>query len=191
MYEEKFNNDSFKTKYLNDGSGFFSGYAAVFNVCDADGDLVSPGCFSDVDVSTMKLLWQHNHDKPIGRIDKLCEDSYGLYIEGHILTDTHSGGDAYKFMKANIVDGLSIGFEILDYNIDKGMRVITKAKLWEVSIVTFPANSSARVYNVKGSENLGENTHAGLLLLQSIEKASQVLNQGLNADSKTPHHGGR
>ena len=52
-----------------------------------------------------------------------------------------------------VVNGLSIGFVTREDSFDKvtGVRTLKKIDLWEVSIVTFPANPAAQISNVKSA----------------------------------------
>ena len=52
-----------------------------------------------------------------------------------------------------MLDGLSIGFTVNEYvagtKPDEPRRTIKKVDLWELSLVTFPANSKALISEVK------------------------------------------
>ena len=63
---------------------YFAGYASVFDVVDYAGDVILPGAFIENQVKGIKLLWQHNHQNPIGIIDKAYEDEKGLYSQANI-----------------------------------------------------------------------------------------------------------
>jgi hypothetical protein len=54
------------------------------------------------------------------------------------------------------LSGLSIGFVTREDIYDKvtGIRTLKKVDLWEVSLVTFPANDAARVSAVKTIESI-------------------------------------
>ena len=67
-----------------DESGYFQGYASVFNIVDYAGDMILPNAFVGNKINGVKLLWQHNHHHPIGIIDKAYENEKGLYVEGRI-----------------------------------------------------------------------------------------------------------
>ena len=73
------------------------------------------------------------------------EDERGLYVEGRIFLSLMLGKEAYILIENKVTDHLSIGYEILDYYYNKDVRCITQVKLWEVSVVTFPANKYAEV----------------------------------------------
>jgi len=53
------------------------------------------------------------------------------------------------------VKGLSIGYSPLRYTLDPdtGVRVLKSVELWEISLVTFPANAAAQVTVVKSQSH--------------------------------------
>jgi HK97 family phage prohead protease len=133
-------------------SGEFSGYASIFHSEDLVGDVILPGAFkSSIGTSFhIKLLWQHNPEEPIGVITNIFEDERGLFINGRFLLELNKAKEAYTLVKNEAIKGLSIGYQIEDFFFDKGIRYITKVKLLEVSLVTFPANQEAGIIEVKG-----------------------------------------
>ncbi|UAK25858.1 HK97 family phage prohead protease [Sphingomonas nostoxanthinifaciens] len=145
-------------KALND-DGTFEGYGSVFGNVDSYGEVVEPGAFtaSLVDARrkgrSIKLLWQHDPAQPIGTWDDLAEDSKGLYVKGRLLKDTvPQAASAYALLKGGALDGLSIGYRVVEAapHADKqGILSLKKLDLKEVSLVTFAANDRARVDSVK------------------------------------------
>ncbi|KAF8818807.1 HK97 family phage prohead protease [Rickettsia endosymbiont of Cardiosporidium cionae] len=130
------------------------GYASVFNVIDQHNDIIFRGAFQDSIAHKVKLLWQHDHLKPIGTIYELVEDDFGLKIEANITNQTQTGIEAISLVKQKAVNGLSIGFNVKSRHRDnKGNIIITKADLLEVSIVTFPANQYASINCIKNLQN--------------------------------------
>jgi HK97 family phage prohead protease len=146
--------------------GTIEGYGSVFGNVDSYGEVVEPGAFtaSLVDAKrkgrTIKMLWQHNPDQPIGVWEDLAEDAKGLYVKGHLLKDVSStAAEAYGLVKGGAVDGLSIGYRELDAEPDDSrpnIRRLLKLDLREVSIVTFAANERARIDSVKHLLTAGE-----------------------------------
>lgn len=129
-----------------------SGYASTFNVTDEHNDMIAPGAFAGSlrDQRKIVFLWQHMVEKPIGVVEQIYEDNHGLYIQAKILTDIKCGQEAVSLVESNVVCGLSIGFNPKSYYIDdSGVRVIEEVDLWEVSLVTFPANRFAGVTEIK------------------------------------------
>lgn len=140
----------------NSIEGTFKGYASIFNVVDNYGDVVLPGAFrqtlQELHIKNIKLLWQHDYKKPIGVFTKIEETVKGLLVEGKIFTDLRQGKEATLLLQSGVVDGLSIGYEIEEYFYDQDIRYIKQAKLWEISIVTFPANELARIKDLRSDE---------------------------------------
>jgi len=136
-----------KEKNIDD-LGIFSGYASVFDIEDSSGDIIKFGAFKNID-RNIKLLWQHNANKPIGKILELIEECKGLYIKAQIILDLDAGKEAYILLKNNIIDGLSIGYMPLNFYYKDNIRIITEIKVVEISVVTFPANDKARIENIK------------------------------------------
>jgi uncharacterized protein len=136
--------------------GTFKGYASIFNVVDNYGDVVLPGAFrqtlEELHIKNIKLLWQHDYKKPIGVFTKIEETVTGLLVEGKIFTDLRQGKEANLLLQSGVVDGLSIGYEIVESFYNQDIRYIKQAKLWEISIVTFPANEMARIKDVRAQE---------------------------------------
>jgi uncharacterized protein len=131
------------------------GWASTFGNTDLDNDIIAPGAFADSIKSKMpKLLWQHRSDQVIGKWTEAKETAQGLYVKGTIL-ETTLGNDAYILAKAGAIDSMSIGFSIKAYSVDKesDTRTIEKVDLWEVSLVTFPANPMARIMGVKAAHS--------------------------------------
>ena len=137
--------------------GLFSGYGSVFGVIDSYKEVVAPGAFSEsLSQRTPALLWQHRSGEPIGVYSALREDQTGLYVEGKLALKTARGAEAYELLKMGAISGLSIGFVTRDDSYDRvtGIRTLKKVDLWEVSLVTFPANDAARVSGVKSIETI-------------------------------------
>ena len=133
--------------------GSFAGYARVFEVIDGHKDVILPGAFRRTIQdrgSKIKLLWQHRMDEPIGVITELREDKRGLYVEGQLLLDVQRAQEAYALLKSGAIDGLSIGYKVIDAEMNaEGVRLIKEVELFEISLVTFPANVHAGITKIK------------------------------------------
>lgn len=165
----------FQTKLLTDTDTdteqdlmTFRGYAAYFNNTDDNGDIIEVGAFKEFlrDVKKTNrwpvLLAQHgswlggDDNTPIGVITKLEEDDKGLVLEGK-LANTPRGQEMYSLMKMEprpAITGMSIGYTATEYvNVseDGARRRLKKIKVWEVSLVSIPANDLARVSDVKSA----------------------------------------
>lgn len=115
---------------------------------DRVGDIVEPLGVSFK--NPMPLLWQHEHDKPIGTVkfDKPTKD--GITFEAELPTIDEPGAlrdrieEAWQSIKAGLVRAVSIGFRAVEYAWmdDGGIRFI-KTEVYELSAVTIPANAQA------------------------------------------------
>lgn len=134
----------------NGDDGRIVGYGAFYNNEDSSGDIIRKGSFAEIK-RRIRMLYQHRD--LIGSWDSVTEDEDGLVVTGKINIKTKLGSDVYELAKAKDLTDLSIGFvsEDFKYN-DKGIREITKADLYEVSLVSFPANEKANIINVKAHD---------------------------------------
>ncbi|WGM00222.1 HK97 family phage prohead protease [Arsenophonus nasoniae] len=146
-------------------SGEFSGYGSVFGVKDSFDDIVMRGAFETSLThwrsknSFPALLWQHRMDEPIGVYTEMREDERGLFVKGKLLIeDDPLAKRAHAHMKAGSLSGLSIGYVLKDgeYERTKGVFLIKEIDLWEVSLVTFPANDEARINTIKSAFAQGQ-----------------------------------
>lgn len=156
------------------GTMSFEGYGAVFGNVDAYGDVIEPGAFASYlsDMRSGKQSWpamllQHggwgasaDDMTPIGVWTDLSEDGRGLKVAGQ-LADTPRGREIYTLMKMAprpAIDGLSIGYIPKEFEMrskpDDPRRRLKRVDLIEISPVTFPANTSARVASVKSNSGL-------------------------------------
>lgn len=140
--------------------GVFEGYASTFNTIDNSGDLVLPGAFNHSlarrGVSNIRMLFQHDPAQPIGIWLDIKEDSNGLYVRGQLSMDVQRSAELAGLLRDGAIDGLSIGFKTIRANREKatGIRKLKTIDLWEISIVTFPMLSNARIASFKNATNL-------------------------------------
>ena len=142
--------------------GTVEGYGSVFGVRDSYDDVIASGAFKGTlaghaDAGTMPaMLWQHDPSQPIGIWTEMREDAKGLFIKGQLALQTRQGAEAYALLKLGALTGLSIGFIAKQWGYDRetDVRTLTEIDLWEVSMVTFPANEKARITGVKSSSDL-------------------------------------
>ena len=129
-----------------------SGYASIFGMTDTGGDTVEKGAYVaalerlKASNRRIKMLWQHDPNRPIGVWDEVREDDRGLLVKGRILTDVEQGREAAALVAAGAIDGLSIGYRtVRALKAAGGGRRLAELDLWEVSLVTFPMLPDARV----------------------------------------------
>jgi uncharacterized protein len=164
---------NFEIKSLS-ADGTFAGYASVFNVVDSQQDVVLPGAFkSSLKARTqpVQLLWQHQWEHPIGVVESIFEDGRGLFIKGKLLMEVTQAREAHALLKAGVIRGLSIGYSVKRSERDPytGVRRLQEVELWEVSIVTLPANEAAQVTVVKSADT------EMAALVRAMEQATRAL----------------
>lgn len=146
-----------ETKFLPEpplalgGAGTFDGYASLFGIADLARDVVAPGAFAASlarrGAAGVRMLWQHDPAEPVGRWLSIAEDGRGLRVQGRLNLAVRRAREIAALLEEGAVDGLSIGFRVVEASRDRatGLRRLLKLDLWEISIVTFPMLPGARV----------------------------------------------
>lgn len=163
--------------------GSVEGYGSVFGQKDAYDDVIQPGAFSASlkehrAAGTMPaMLWQHDPSEPIGVWTEMAEDAKGLHVRGRIVMESERGRAAHALLKAGALNGLSIGFVAREwvYDRESEVRTLLGIDLWEVSMVTFPAQRQARVTSVKSADV------ANITTIRQAERA--LRDAGFSADA--------
>lgn len=144
-----------------EADGAFSGYASLFGKVDLSRDAVEPGAFLRSlrrrGPESVRMLFQHDPNQPIGRWMTIREDARGLYVRGRLTPGVARSREVLALMRSGALDGLSIGFRTVRARKDAGtgVRRILEADLWEISVVTFPMLPDARIDRVKGTGPAG------------------------------------
>lgn len=175
---------------------FFTGYGAVFGNIDSYYDIIEKGAFTDsLEEAKQTGRWpsmmsQHDYySNPIGVWTNMYEDDYGLKVEG-ILAETPAGIETYNLLKMKprpAINGLSIGYRTVESSADVvdgvGVTRLKKLDLWEVSLVTFPANPESRVSGVKNGLTLRDAERALREAGFSRNEAKTIVSSGFNTVS--------
>ena len=141
--------------------GVFEGYASIFNEVDGSGDRVLPGAFTQSlakrGVKNIRMLFQHDPAQPIGTWLNITEDAKGLYVRGQFSMNVQRSAELAGLLRDGAIDGLSIGFKTIRSRRDRqtGVRKLLTIDLWEISLVTFPMLTSARVALLKATPGPG------------------------------------
>jgi uncharacterized protein len=175
---------AFRIKALKE-DGTFEGLAAVYGNEDLGGDIIEPGAFTKTikdKEGVVPVLWQHNADEPIGRGD-LKDSKEGLLITGKLVLESDVARKAHALMKADVLQGLSIGYDtvVSEYDRETDIRRLKELKLWEVSVVTFPMNPKATITTVKAAE-MGETLDG---VVTTIAAFRRELKQGRTLSAAT------
>ena len=135
-------------------AGVVKGYGSVFGNVDSDGDVINKGAYKKTiqeNGQRIKYLYQHDMDKPLGKMIHLEEDDKGLMFEAQI-PKTQLGKDVVELMKAGVITENSVGILPIQKEMGSdGYRHINEVKLFEISAVTLAANDQAMIMDVKGN----------------------------------------
>jgi HK97 family phage prohead protease len=171
----------------DENSGEFEGYGSVFGVVDSYNDIVDKGAFLDslAKHGLPKLLLQHSSWMVGGKYLEVREDEHGLYVKGQLNLEVQAAKEAYALLKQGAISGLSIGYRTLEEEINRetGVTHLKRVRLYEVSLVTFPANESATISAVKSAPATAREFEN---FLREVGKYSQqdaklIVSKGFNA----------
>jgi HK97 family phage prohead protease len=102
------------------------------------------GSISIPDAANIKLLSQHQQDKPVGRAISFSDSTAGVYGSFR-LSMSSRGQDALLLAQENLVSGLSVGVDVTASKPMGDYLLVTAAVLKEVSLVESAAFASASV----------------------------------------------
>ena len=155
-YQARSGKSKFETREA-DGEMYISGYFAVFNseyeIWPGAVESVAETAFDGALSDDIRCLIDHETRLVLGRNKAgtlaLKTDARGLWGEVRINPNDQDAVNLYERVKRGDVDQCSFGFDILDEEFeDRGDTVkwtIKKVKLYEVSVVTFPAYEETSV----------------------------------------------
>ncbi|PWM13372.1 MAG: HK97 family phage prohead protease [Collinsella tanakaei] len=147
----------FDTREENDAlyiEGYFSVFNTNYDLWPGASESVAPGAFSQTLGGDIRALIDHETRLVLGRNKagtlELREDSHGLWGRVAINRNDQDAMNLYERVKRGDVDQCSFGFEITkeDTDIREDGSVhwtIREVKLYEVSVVTFPAYEETSV----------------------------------------------
>jgi HK97 family phage prohead protease len=151
----------------------FEGYASAYD------ELVEArvptrlirGCFTKTlneNGPRIKLLFDHDPSKPIGKVLELRDEPRGLWGRFRLATTTLAS-DIAELVREKILDAMSIGFDPVNYvMVDEGgsvgtVRHLLEVRLHEISLVSFPANPMALVTDVHSRRSQSIDVRLGAL----------------------------
>jgi HK97 family phage prohead protease len=105
------------------------------------------GSITYAEASDIKLLMQHQADKPVGRAVSFSDSTEGVYGSFKLSSSTR-GQDALVLAQENLVSGLSVGVDVTASKPMGDYLLVTAAVLKEVSLVESAAFSSASVTDI-------------------------------------------
>lgn len=156
---------SFELKAKEDETGMIAGFFSTYDEePDSYGDIIRPGAFTETIKKRTEsghpfpLCFNHDFSQVIGAVDKIEDTEKGPYIEAHFL-DTELAQDVRKMLKSGAIYQFSFAYEVLGWEEPtkeqraKGIwNVLTKLEVFEISVVTLPANQNAVATEVKSTD---------------------------------------
>lgn len=155
---------------LNDESREVEGYAVVFNASTDLGwftEEIDSRAFDETDMSNVYLLFNHDENNVLAGTSngslRMTIDEHGLKQTSEII-DTNVGEDTLKLVKNGLINKMSFAFSI-DRDggeewiggEEKDHRIIRKIdKLYDVSLVTYPAYPQTNAYARSLTDELAE-----------------------------------
>lgn len=128
--------------------GYFSVFGGIYELWPGATESVAPGAFADTLGGDIRALVDHETRLVLGRCKagtlELREDAHGLWGRVKVNQADTDAMNLYSRVQRGDVDQCSFGFDILEedteYREDGTVHwTIRKIRLYEVSVVTFPA----------------------------------------------------
>lgn len=147
----------FQTRMENDEmtiEGYFAVFDTNYDIARGATESVAPGAFSNTLTRDIRALVDHETRLVLGRNKagtlELREDSRGLWGKIRINPNDSDAINLYERVKRGDVDQCSFGFDIVsedtEFRDDGSVHwTIREVKLYEVSVVTFPAYTDTGV----------------------------------------------
>ena len=127
-------------------SGLIAPYGEV-GYTSAGAVVFERGSIAIPEATKIKLLMQHQQDKPVGRAISFSDSTEGVYGSFKLSSSTR-GQDALVLAQENLVSGLSVGVDVTASKPMGDYLLVTAAVLKEVSLVESAAFSSASVTDI-------------------------------------------
>ena len=185
----------FKTVELKAAdNGIIEGYFSTYDKTpDSYGDIIDPGAFTktfekrEESGHPFPLCFNHDFSAVIGAVDSVKDTEKGPFITAHFL-DTDQAQDVRKMLQSGAIYQFSFAYDILgarkptpEEEKDGVMQVLTEIEVFEISVVTVPANQNAVVTDVKsGRRNSQKDAE---VIKQIRDLAQSLLDEG---DDKKP-----
>lgn len=96
----------------------------------------------------------HSIDNILGSLSDARDEEGGLWIDAQ-LSSVERAQQARTLIKEGHLSSFSIGATINSHHMEKNIQISTEVTLWEVSLVSFPADPNARIATIlSGNDNL-------------------------------------
>lgn len=147
--------DNIEVKSAGSAKDFkIAGYANTIDK-DRTGDIVLPDAWvKGIDNFRRNpiLLYQHDHNKPIGRVKNITVDKKGIFVEATVSSAAETQHGVKTLIEDGVLKSFSVGFKIKDADYDRMSDAFTikDVELLEISVVSVPANQNS-LFSVRKS----------------------------------------
>jgi len=173
---------------LNTESRTISGIATQYGIKCSNNLIIEKGALEYADPAYVKLLLDHNDEKPVGFALTINETDNDLRITFKV-AETELGDYALDQAAKGLRDALSVGFACDDdgYTWDENQNayIITKARLYETSLVACPAFEGARITEVKAHLNQKEGNNP-MFTEEQLAQLREMMAATLSANTTQP-----
>ena len=195
---------SFELKAKEDETGMIAGFFSTYDEePDSYGDIIRPGAFAETIKKRTEsghpfpLCFNHDFSKVIGAVDKIEDTEKGPYIEAHFL-DTALAQDVRKMLKSGAIYQFSFAYDVLGWEEPSEAQrkagiwnILTKLEVFEISVVTVPANQNAVATEVKsGRRNSQKDENVITDTIGQLDKCINALKSLIeeSAEDKEPEN---
>ena len=186
--------DDIAVKGVSEKTLKIAGYA---NTSDKDrsGDIVIPEAWAKGIENFRRnpiLLYQHDHNKPIGKVNTVTVDKKGIFVEASVSEAAEKQHGVKTLISDGVLKSFSVGFRVKDADYDKRSDTffIKDVELLEISVVSVPANQNSLFSIRKSFED--DNSYAEFkkqfeLREETIEeKEIEEVKESINEDPMRP-----
>lgn len=138
------------------GRRFVRGFASTKDL-DRGDEIVDPAAFIGTKDQFMKnpvVLFNHDIDKPVGKITVFEIQEKGLFVEAEFVAGVPDAENVWKLIDSGVLRSFSIGYrpKLIEFNTEDDTMTIKDLELFEISVVTVPMNAEALFSVGKGGK---------------------------------------
>jgi HK97 family phage prohead protease len=162
-----------------------TGYAAVADVVDSQYEIITKEALDGASKDLLQyttVLYNHDPDRPIGKVLEARPEGTGLFVKVQI---SNTEDEIWNKITEGIISKFSFRGTVTDYaeqyekSLERYVTVIKGFRVFEISLVSVPANPHARTLHYYLSK-----------ALETIRNESQSQGTSEKAEDKTPNMGG-
>jgi len=126
------------------------------------------------------LLYQHKHDCPIGKVNKITVDKKGIFVDAAVSNAAETQHGIQTLIKDGALKSFSVGFKVKDgkYSPEDDSMYITDVELLEISIVSVPCNQNS-LFSIRKSFETDEDYTD---FVKSFKSEEEILEVEINSE---------